>query len=91
LEDHKKVEELIIEKWNKISIYPYTYTVVSSLNAVSNKRRYQERYMLILHLQRKKGIQKKIEQIFVDKQQQQEDGFTVVSLWMNYSFFMILL
>jgi hypothetical protein len=47
--------------------------------------------MLIPHLtSRERQFQKKIIQIFVDKQQQQEDGFIVVSLDESLFSFMIL-
>jgi len=54
----KQVDELIIKKSSGIR-YHYTHIyIVSFVNGVLS-RRYQERYMLILHLQRKRTISKK--------------------------------
>ena len=87
----KQVEELIIKK-SGIK-YHYTIYTVSFENGDLN-RRYQERYMLILHLWRKKRLSKKGHSkylwISTSKQQQeqeQDSGFTVVSLDESFFFY----
>jgi transposase len=54
----KQVDELIIKKSSGIK-YHYTHIYIVSFVNGDLSRRYQERYMLILHPQRKRTISKK--------------------------------
>ena len=55
----KQVEELIIKKSSGIK-YHYTHIyIVSFVNGALSKRKYQEKYMLILHPKKRKRISKK--------------------------------
>jgi hypothetical protein len=81
------VEELIVKKsgikYHSIHIYRTSFA-----NGDSNRRRCQERYMLILCIYRgEKPFQKKAAEILVDKQQQQETEFTIVSLDESFFFY----
>ena len=87
------MEELIVKKSGTRYHYTPTYTVYFG-NGDSSRRRYQERYMSILHLYRRaREIQKKTEQILVDKQQKQQEkqsqetSFTIVSLDESFFFY----
>jgi hypothetical protein len=77
--------ELIIKK-SGIK-YHYTHIYPVYFGNRDSSRRYQEKYMLKLHLKKKKRYSKKYtEQILVDKQQQQQEkhsqetNFAIVSL-----------
>jgi transposase len=54
----KQVEELIVKKSGTRYHYTPTYTVYFG-NGDSSRRRYQEKYMLILHLKKRKRNSKK--------------------------------
>jgi hypothetical protein len=84
----KQAEGLIIKK---SSIKYYISIYIAFFENMVLSKRFQERCMLILHPMRKKRLQKKTEQIFMGKQQQQqkEYGFVVVSLDESF-FFMII-
>jgi hypothetical protein len=68
-----KTGGIVIIKKNGIKYHHiHPHIPVTSFENMDSNKKYQEKYMLILRLQRKKIISKKTEQILVDKLIQQK-------------------